>query len=247
MHFFLRAIALPSLLLLAAPAASALTPAEAAALVGAADRTDADRERDGRRKPAELLVFTGVAPGMKVADLGAGSGYTAELLARAVGESGTVFAHNTPYVIEKYVKEAWPALFERPAMKGAVRVDRQFVDPLPPEATGLDLITMVFIYHDTLYGDVDRAAMNARLLAALRPGGALVVIDHHAKPGAGPEAGETVHRIDAALLRGELEAAGFRFDAEADFLRQPDDTREKPFFEMETPTDAFVHRYLRPE
>lgn len=228
-------------------AASALTPAEAEAIVAAEDRTAEDRERDARRRPAALLVFSGVAAGMKVADLGASSGYTTELLVRAVGDEGTVYAQNSPYVIEKYVKESWPARLARPVMKDVVRVDRELVDALPPEATGLDLITMVFVYHDTLFSGVDRPAMNAKLLAALRPGGSLVVIDHHAKPGAGAEVAETIHRIDEALLRRELEAAGFEFAAEADFLRNPADPLEKPFFEMEGPTDAFVHRYLKPE
>lgn len=224
----------------------ALSSAEAEKLVAAEDRTAEDRERDARRHPAELLVFSGVEPGMKVADLGASSGYTTELLARAVGPEGSVYGQNTPYVLEKYVKESWPARLARPSMKRVVRVDRESGDPLPPEATNLDLITMVFVYHDTLYTGVDRAAMNARLFAALEPGGSLVVVDHHAKPGAGPEVAETLHRIDAALLRRELEAAGFQFAAEADFLRNPEDPREQPFFEMDEPTDAFVHRFVRP-
>lgn len=227
-------------------AAPALSAAEAEKLVAAGDRTAEDRERDARRRPARLLAFSGVEPGMRVADLGASSGYTTELLARAVGPKGRVFAQNSPYVLEKYVKDSWPARLARPAMKAVVRVDRETVDPLPPEATQLDLITMVFVYHDTLFTGVDRAAMNARLFAALEPGGSLVVIDHHAKPGSGPEIAKTLHRMDAALLRRDLEAAGFRFAAEADFLRHPDDPREQPFFEMDGPTDAFVHRYVRP-
>ncbi|MCP5056037.1 MAG: class I SAM-dependent methyltransferase [bacterium] len=226
--------------------ALALSEAEATALVAAEDRTAEDRERDGRRHPAELLVFSQVEGGMKVADLGAGNGYTTELLARAVGPKGTVYAHNSPYVIEKYVKESWPARLSRDVMKGVNRIDRELGDPLPPEAKGLDLITMIYVYHDTLFAPIDRPAMNAKLLAALRPGGSLVVIDHHAKPGAGPEIAETLHRMDAALLRSELEAAGFTFAEEADFLRQPEDPREEPFFKMEAPTDSFVHRYLKP-
>ncbi|MBW2397272.1 MAG: class I SAM-dependent methyltransferase [Deltaproteobacteria bacterium] len=226
--------------------ALALSEADAAALVAAEDRTAEDRERDARRHPAELLVFSQVGAGMKVADLGAGNGYTSELLARAVGPEGTVYAQNSPYVIEKYVKESWPARLSRGAMKGVIRVDRERGDPLPAEATGLDLITMIYVYHDTLFTPVDRPAMNAKLLGALRPGGSLIVVDHHAKPGAGPEIAETLHRMDAALLRRELEAAGFEFAAEADFLRHPEDPKEKPFFEMETPTDGFVHRYVKP-
>ena len=219
----------------------------AESIVAASDRSAEDRERDERRRPAELLVFAGVEPGMRVADLGAGDGYTAELLARAVGADGVVYAHNTPAAIEAYVSESWPARLSKDAMGNAVRVDAELSDPLSTAGGDLDLITMVFVYHDTLYADLDRAQMNAAIFAALRPGGALIVIDHCAKPGAGEEVGESLHRIDEDMLRNEIEAAGFRLDDEADFLRNPADPREQPFYEMEMPTDAFVHRYLKPE
>lgn len=215
-------------------------------IIGAADRTEADREKDLRRKPAELLSFAGLRPGMRVADIGASSGYTTELLARAVGPEGKVFGHNTPRVIEKYVKESWPARLARPAMKGVIRVDREMVDPLPPTADDLDVITMIYVYHDTLFSGVDRPTMNRRLLSALKRGGSLVVIDHRAKPGADAEVAETIHRMDEQLLRRELEAAGFEFAAESEFMANPADPREKPFYEMDGPTDTFVHRYVRP-
>lgn len=223
-----------------------LSQDEAQALVAAPGRSADDRKLDARRKPALLLVFSGVGRGMKVADLGAGGGYTTELLARAVGPEGSVIGHNTPYVIEKYVKESWPARLAKPELANVVRADRSFEDPLPEGTSGLEVVTMIFVYHDTLIGDTDRAAMNRRLLDAMAPGGALIVVDHHAKSDAGPEVAETLHRIPEALLRSELEAAGFQFEADADFMRNPDDPRSAPFFEMKTPTDAFVHRYRKP-
>lgn len=241
-------LALVLLLLLSPPVGAApLSEADAKALVADPDRTDADRERDATRKPAQLLVFSGVGPGMRVADLGASSGYTTELLARAVGSEGTVYGQNTPYVLKKYVSESWPARLSRPAMKGVVRVDRELVSPLPDGVEGLDLITMIYVYHDTLFSGVDRAAMNQALFAALRPGGSLLVVDHVAKPGADAEVAKTIHRMDPALLRTDLEATGFVFAAEADFLRNPGDPLEKAFFDMDGPTDSFVQRYARPE
>ncbi len=216
-------------------------------VVSQTDRSQEDRERDERRHPLDLLVFAEVEPGMRVADLGAGDGYTAELLARAVAPNGVVYAHNTPAVIAGYVSESWPARLSKGVMGNAVRVDAELSDPLPPEARDLDRITMIFVYHDTLYADLDRAQMNASILKALRPGGLLIVVDHSAKPGAGEEVGESLHRIDEDMLRSELEAAGFRLAGEAGFLRNPADPREQPFWDMEMPTDAFVHRYVKPE
>ena len=66
------------------------------AIVAAPDRTDGDRQADARRKPAKLLAFTGVKVGMKVLDMEASAGYSTELLARAVGPTGTVYAQIPP-------------------------------------------------------------------------------------------------------------------------------------------------------
>lgn len=235
------------LLFAASAVAAGLSESQAAALVAAKDRSEQDRERDARRQPAKLLVFSGVGPGMRAADIGAGNGYTSELLARAVGPEGVVYGHNTPTVLEKYVSESWPARLGKDVNAKVVRIDAGFEDPLTDEAVELDVITLVFVYHDAVWNPVDRPKMNANLLAALEPGGSLIVIDHHAKPGSGPEVAETLHRIDEAMLRRELEAAGFEFVADADFMRNPDDPREKAFFDMKEPTDAFVHRYRKPE
>jgi predicted methyltransferase len=98
-----------------------LTQDEAQALVDAADRSDEDRERDARRHPAEFLVFTGVHRGAHVAEIGAGSGYTTELLVRAVGPEGVVYGHNEPAVIEKFLSESWPARLARPGNEKVAR------------------------------------------------------------------------------------------------------------------------------
>ena len=87
----------------AAPAASsadapaATTPAipdYVSAAVNAADRSVDDKALDGGRKPAQMLAFFGIQPGMKVAEIGAGGGYTSELLSRVVGPTGKVYAQN---------------------------------------------------------------------------------------------------------------------------------------------------------
>jgi predicted methyltransferase len=205
-----------------APSAPAL---DTAAIVGAPDRLDADRGLDAGRKPAELLAFTGVRPGMKVADLGAGGGYTTELLARAVGPTGTVYAQN-PKRFLGFVGDAWAARLARPVNARVVRVDREFDSPLPPDATGLDLVVMHAVYHDTVWLGVDRAAMDRAVFAALRPGGAFVVVDSSARPGTGTADSGTLHRVDEELVKAEVQAAGFKLAGSGDFLRHPEDTRD---------------------
>ena len=210
------------------------------ALIAAPDRTEADRKNDGHRDAVALLTFAAPKTGMKVLDMGAGAGYSTELMARAVGETGKVFAQNDK------VSEKLQLRMQAPAMRNAVVLVRPFDDPAGTEATGLDLITFFFAYHDTTYMEVDRARMNNAMLAALKPGGFLVIADHSALPEDGAKVGKTYHRIAEAVLRSEVEAAGFRFVGSADFLRHPEDTRTNVVFKNPTPVDEFVLKFQKP-
>src|ERR1700744_6054988 len=216
-----------------------------AAIVAAPDRSDADRETDQRRQPAKMLAFAGVKPGMKGFDMEAGAGYNTELLARSVAPNGIVYAQDSAAVMER-IKDKFDIRAQKPEMKNVVHVVRNFADPIPPDGRNLDLITFFFAYHDTTYMPVDRAEMNKKMFTALKPGGILVIADHSAKPGDGANVGKTLHRIEEATLRQEIEAAGFKFVAEADFLRHPKDAREAAVFHPQQPNDEFVLKYQKP-
>ncbi|MBX9649408.1 MAG: class I SAM-dependent methyltransferase [Xanthobacteraceae bacterium] len=218
-----------------------------AAIVAAPDRSDADRQADQRRQPAKMLAFTGVQAGMKVLDMEASAGYSTELLARAVGPTGTVYAQDSAAVIERFVKDKFDIRAQKPAMKNVVHVVRNFDDPIPPDVSGLDLITFFFAYHDITYMEVDRAAMNRKMFAALKPGGFLIIADHSAKPGDGINVAKTLHRIEESTLKQEIEAAGFKLVAEADFLRHPEDPRDAKVFQPAVPNDEFVLKYQKPK
>jgi predicted methyltransferase len=179
------------------------------AIVAAPDRSDADRQVDQRREPAKMLAFTGVKTGMKVLDMEASAGYSTELLARSVGPDGVVYAQDSAAVIER-LKDKFDIRAQKPAMKNVVHVVRNFDDPIPPDVSNLDLITFFFAYHDITYMTVDRAEMNKKMFAALKPGGYLVIADHAARPGDGTNVGKTLHRIEESALRKEIEAAGFK-------------------------------------
>jgi predicted methyltransferase len=216
-----------------------------AAIIAAPDRSEADRQTDKRRDPTELLGFTGARPGMKVLDMGAGAGYSTELMARAVGPTGTVYAQDAAPVVER-VKDKFDERAKTPAMQNVVREVRNYDDPLPAEIRGLDLVTFFFWYHDTSYMEVDRAKMNRALFAALKPGGFLIIADHSAKPGEGVSVAKTNHRIEESTLRGEVEAAGFKLVAEGNFLRNPEDPRDAPVFRPKVPVDEFVLKFQKP-
>ncbi len=216
------------------------------AIVASPDRSDADRQADQRRQPAKLFAFTGVKTGMKVLDMEASAGYSTELLARAVGPTGTVYAQDSAAVIERFVKDKFDIRAQKPAMKNVVHVIRNFDDPIPPDVSGLDLITFFFAYHDISYMEVDRAEMNRKMFAALKPGGFLIIADHSAKPGEGTTVAKTLHRIEESTLRKEIEAAGFKLVAEGDFLHHPEDPRDTPVFRPVIPVDEFVLKYQKP-
>ena len=246
----MRAVRVSGFLLCGLLGLAALAPTKAgaqdfAAIVAAPDRSDADRQTDVRRKPTLLMAFTGVKTGMKVLEMGAGGGYTAELLARAVGPTGKVYANETEAPSER-AKAAFDARMQKPVMKDVVRLTRKLDDPLPPDVAGLDVITFLFSYHDTTFMAVDRAAMNKKLFAALKPGGVLIVADHSAKAGDGVGVGKSMHRIEESALRAEIEAAGFKLVGSGDFLRNGEDPRDKPVFRPEQPVDEFVLRFERP-
>jgi predicted methyltransferase len=216
-----------------------------AAIIAAPDRSDSDRDIDKRRDPVKLLAFTGARPGMSALDMGAAGGYSTELVARAVAPNGKVYAQNMPNLFQK-AKANFDARMQTPAMKNVTALFRPFDDPTPPEVRDLDLITFFFFYHDVTYMEVDRAAMNKKLLAALKPGGVLVIADQSAAAGAGTTVGKSLHRIEEAALRKEVEAAGFKLVGEADFLRQPGDTRDFSSTRRTGPVDEFVLKFQRP-
>jgi predicted methyltransferase len=215
-----------------------------AAIVAAVDRSEADRTTDKRRDPVKLLAFTGVKAGMTALDMGAGAGYSTELIARAVGPTGKVYGQNS-----SNFARAIGQLEERsktPAGLNITVIVRPFDDPLPPEVRDIDLITYFFFYHDTTYLMVDRAAMNKKLFNVLKPGGLMIVADHHAKAGEGISVSRTNHRIEESVVRREVEAAGFKMIEEGNFLRHPEDPRDFNVNRPTGPIDEFVLKFQKP-
>jgi len=143
------------------------------------------------------------------------------------------------------------ALAERarkPSSSNITAVVQRFEDPVPaPLTTGaLDLATLMFNYHDLGHLGVDRAAMNAAVFRALKPGGLYVIADHAGRPGTGISESGTLHRVEEAFVRREVEAAGFRFVASGDFLRNPQDPRDRNVPEPAQPKDEFVLKFVKP-
>jgi len=227
----------------ASPVSAPLGADEIARIVASPDRSEADRANDQRRKPEQMLAFIGVRAGMVALDISAAGGYTSELLARSVGPAGKVYAQGAAAP-----RETLAARIAKPHGGPIVAAVRPFDDPVPAEvaAGGLDLVTLMFNYHDLVHMGVDRERMNRALFAALKPGGTYVIADHSARPGTGAADAKTLHRIDEALVREEVERAGFKLAAQGQFLRNSADPRDRVTPEPPMAKDEFVLEFVKP-
>jgi predicted methyltransferase len=236
----------------AEPAAEAPAGDPIAAALASSDRPAADRARDADRKPAEVLAFFGVEPGDRVVELMAGRGWYTEVLGRLVGPDGVVVAQNNAYVLERFAEGPLTERLARPGLQAVTRLDAE-LDALPwaegaAAAGTYDVVLMVLFYHDTVWMEVDRAAMNTAVFHALEPGGVYGIVDHRAAPGSGLRDVQTLHRIDSDVVRDEILAAGFVLDATSDVLAHPEDDGTRNVFDegLRGRTDRFMMRFVKP-
>lgn len=203
-------------------------------------------ERDPLRHPIDMLAFIGLRPGDRIADIRPEEGYFTRLFAPVVGPQGRVYAFVPTRTAERENGYADGLAAE---YGNVVRVTGALDAMSFPEP--LDVVFMAQEYHDFhIPGfNTDVAAMNRAVFAALKPGGYYVVIDHEAAPGAGISVVQSLHRIEGAQLRREVEAAGFVFDGESDAVRNPaDDLTINVFQEpIRGRTDQFVYRFRKPD
>jgi len=218
--------------------------------VNSTDRPAADKQLDASRHPEQILAFFGIAPGMKVADLWAGGGYTTELLARVVGPDGKVYSQNGQFPPAfKKGEEAWKARLKEPGLSNVVELSRPFdkpgeILPVPPES--LDAVIIDMNYHDLVGRGYDRMKINGAVFRALKPDGVYGVIDNSAAPGSGARDAGTLHRIDEAFETNEIKQAGFRLVAVSAVLRNPKDDRTWFVMKHRGEQDRFVLKFVKP-
>jgi predicted methyltransferase len=235
-------------------------PAYSASQYGAAVRDIArpaeDQARDDNRKPGELLAFAEIDRGDVVGDYIMGGGYVTRLLAMAVGTDGKVYAFQPEEFIafrSEYADEQDAAVAPYADVNGdpvqVVPLRGPLAEPDFPEP--LDTVITVMNWHDLYLGAMPEGTpetVAAVLYDSLKPGGSLVVVDHLAAEGAGAEAANTLHRMDADLARAALTGAGFVIEAESDMYAHPDDPRDTNVFDesIRGSTDQFVWRLRKP-
>ncbi|MEO6339651.1 MAG: methyltransferase domain-containing protein [Caulobacteraceae bacterium] len=230
-----------------AGAALAAAPAYVAAAVADASRPQADKDLDASRKPAELMAFAGVKPGDKVIDIFPGGGYTTRLFSKIVGDKGHVYAVAPPAMAERMKKVAEDPNFKNISFAG------QPMDAITaPEK--VDLVWTSQNYHDfampmSPLGMVDIAKLNKAIYDALKPGGVYMITDHAASPGTSLADTQKLHRIDPAIVKQQVTAAGFKLEGESDLLKVAEDPHTAPVFDgaVRGKTDKFVLRFRKPK
>jgi predicted methyltransferase len=221
------------------------------AILDAPDRSADDKRLDERRQVDELFTFFGVKEGMRVVEIAAGAGYATELLARAVGPLGIVYAQNPPRIMERQsLAAAWSERLAKPVNANVLRVDRTFDTPLPTDVRGLDAAYLVFYYGDLRDLGVNRRSMNEAIYRSLKTGGAYVILDRSPRVRGALVNRHALHRAESRNARNEIEDAGFSFVAEGDFLRNSTDPRDWDASPLEEaaigePGDRFVLKFVK--
>jgi predicted methyltransferase len=211
----------------------------------------ADRADDARRKIAQVMAFAQVKPGDKVLELIPGSGYFTRVFSGVVGPKGHVYA----LWPDEYAAEAKSDVANLRKLAGQPHYAN--VSVLTQPAAKLDApesVDVVFTsqnyhdYPDEFMGRVDPVVLDRQVYDALKPGGVYIVIDHVAPAGSGMRDTDTLHRIDPAIVRKQVESAGFVFDGESDALRNPADPHDIKVFDksIRGHTDQFMYRFRKP-
>jgi predicted methyltransferase len=234
----------------AAVAADSVSAPIAAAVADPA-RPQADRDRDANREPADTLAFIGVKPGQRIVDFmpGAPPGYFTVLFSDVVGPKGKVYAF-VPSELQKMIKTPLPPSgtvdAKRPNVILLVAPVNDFATPEP-----VDVVWTAQNYHDLhdpFMGPADMAKFDTAVFKSLKHGGLFVILDHAAPAGSGVADTNTLHRIDPAAVKSEVEAVGFRFVGESDILRNPADPKDKLVFDpsIRGHTDQFIYKFRKP-
>ncbi len=248
----MRAVVFALLLATAATPVAAKAPManRYAAAVAAKGRPAAAVALDASRKPAEVLAFMKLKPGIKALDFLTGSGYYAELMGNVVGPKGSVLAYAPGSYRADQTKAAFADIVARAPN---VKLTNSPADAFAPAS--LDFAMIHLNYHDLYWESVeyniprtDPNMVLAALFKAMKPGGIVAIVDHAGPAGDTRAVVDKLHRIDPETVKADFARAGFVLDGSSDLLRVAADDHSKNVFDpaIRGKTDRFTFRFRKP-
>ena len=193
------------------------------------NRPDTDSERDQNRKPADVLNFFEIKEGQKIGEMNSGRGYMSAIAAYVLEGSGEVYSHTAPQSVERWKGNPIEKRLETYPQENLIPIVGEMEAPNFPN--DMDMIFNSMTYHDTVWTETDRMAMNENIFNSLKVGGSYCILDHHAKDGHGIDDCHSIHRIEKAFVIEEVSRAGFYFDDESDLLENSEDPLDQMVFD----------------
>ena len=234
------------------------TPASAQSTVAAAVANTSARSADNvkldeSRKPAEVLKFLGLKPGMRVSDPFGGNLYWAEITAPIVGPKGRVSIWQPTQFYRQKGYDNFTA-FKAKQPNVWMRVSPFETPDFPANAYDFMLINLDYhdVYWESAKNGITRMDPDQWLksvFAAMKPGAVVGIIDHVGNPGDTRATVEKFHRIDPGVVKADFKRAGFKLEAESDMLRNPADDHSLNVFDpkIRGKTDRFVFKFRKPK
>ena len=229
-----------------------LSVVDYAPILADANRPAADKNDDAARKPAEVLAFSEIRPGDTVLEMEAGRGWFSEILSGAVGPNGKLIIQYPPQF--NYGDAAFKARTDAGRLKNATITVTSF-DKLSAPDGSVDKVLWILGPHELYFtprnatpgvlGDVQKTY--AEIVRVLKPGGTFIAMDHAANAGAPTSTGQSIHRVDPAVVLASAKAAGLEYLGKSDVLANPSDDRTKGVFDstVRRHTDQFLFRFRK--
>ena len=207
-----------------------------------------------KAQQSELIEFARVEAGSTVIDVYPGDGDWTRLFSDVVGPQGRVYSF-VPAEVAHFKNDPvglMRSLAKEPGRENVEAVSADLV-AMPQVTQPSDVVWLHLFYHDLHTALIQArgataAEFNRAVFERLKPGGRYVIVDHAASPGAGTSDAQSLHRIDPASVRAEVEAAGFVLESESAMLANQADPHSVKVFDpsIKGGTDRFAYRFLRP-
>jgi predicted methyltransferase len=205
-------------------------------------------------KLSELTEFARVEVGSIVIDVYPGDGDWTRLFSGVVGPQGRIFSFVPTEIADVKPDQVgrMQTLAKQPGRENVEAVSANLV-AMPQVTQPADVLWLHLFYHDLHTALMQKkgataADFNRAVYERLKPGGFYIIVDHAAAAGAGAGDAQSLHRIDPASVRAEVEAAGFVLEAESSTLANKGDPHSLKVFDpsIKGETDRFAFRFVKP-